>query len=354
MGSLVFAQIMKRSPRILVIRRDNIGDLICTTPLLQAIRDQFPNAYLAVLASSYNVDVLEGNTAPDDVFVFLKRQQKSHGHGLLSTLWHRWKMERHLRALKFDYILLAAGGWRYGKKLGGKTLVGFRERDNPDKRQPDIVVPLENRGRNHHEVEKMALLGTAIGVKDALGALRLFPAPERRQRMMDGLRSQGWNDKKPTLALHISSRQPVQRWPEENFIKLAQYLMTEHEQQILLLWAPGAPDDPMHPGDDDKASRIMLRLAGLPIFPCPTSQVADLTATISLATQMICSDGGAMHVAAALNKPLICFFGHTNRIEWHPWKVPHVLIQPLSRVVADISVGEAIEGYCQLQEQLSS
>ena len=37
------------SPKILVVRRDNIGDLVCTTPLLHAIRLRYPAAYVAVL-----------------------------------------------------------------------------------------------------------------------------------------------------------------------------------------------------------------------------------------------------------------------------------------------------------------
>lgn len=343
---------MNRSPSILVIRRDNLGDLICTTPLLHALRRQFPAAYIAVLTSSYNAAILDGNPDVDDVFVFLKRQQKSHGHGLLGTLWRRWKLERTLRAKRFDYVLLANGGWRYARKLGGKTLVGFRERDNPDHRQPDVIVPLENRGQNHHEVEKMALLGSAIGVADALGPLRLYPDESRRKRIAKTLAEAGWQQDRPTLALHISSRQPVQRWPEENFAEFARNVIDEYGAQILLLWAPGAPDDPMHPGDDDKAGRLLERLRGTPIYPCPTTQVADLIATIALADQMVCSDGGAMHIAAALDKPLLCFFGHSNVVEWRPWQVPHVLLQPPSKVVADIGVTEALEGLRRLQAEL--
>lgn len=40
--------------KILIIRRDNIGDLICTTPLFEAIRQHYPDAYLAALVNSYN------------------------------------------------------------------------------------------------------------------------------------------------------------------------------------------------------------------------------------------------------------------------------------------------------------
>jgi ADP-heptose:LPS heptosyltransferase len=68
---------------------------------------------------------------------------------------------------------------------------------------------------------------------------------------------------------------------------------------------------------------------------------------------MICSDGGAMHVAAALRKPILCFFGTSPPKEWHPWRVPYRLIQKPSRAVADISVAEAFAAYEKLQEDVA-
>ena len=44
--------------RVLIIRRDNIGDLVCTTPLFSALREALPNAYLAALVNSYNAEAL--------------------------------------------------------------------------------------------------------------------------------------------------------------------------------------------------------------------------------------------------------------------------------------------------------
>ena len=54
------------SPRILIVRRDNIGDLACTTPLLKALRAQLPRAWLGALVTTYNAEVLARNPAPDD------------------------------------------------------------------------------------------------------------------------------------------------------------------------------------------------------------------------------------------------------------------------------------------------
>ena len=60
---------------------------------------------------------------------------------------------------------------------------------------------------------------------------------------------------------------------------------------------------------------------------------------------MICSDGGAMHVAAALGKPIVCFFGNSDATLWRPWGVPYALLQPASREVTEVAVEEVIDAY---------
>ena len=60
--------------RILVIRRDNIGDLACTTPLLDGLRRAQPCAWIGVLANTYNAEVLARNPAVDAVFGWSLRE----------------------------------------------------------------------------------------------------------------------------------------------------------------------------------------------------------------------------------------------------------------------------------------
>ena len=70
-SGLSTGSIDRRTPvKILFIRRDNIGDLICTTPALRAVRGAFPHARIGVLANTYNTDALLGNPDVDDVFVY--------------------------------------------------------------------------------------------------------------------------------------------------------------------------------------------------------------------------------------------------------------------------------------------
>lgn len=339
--------------KILIIRRDNIGDLICTTPLLRALREHFPEASISILVSSYNVEVLEENKDIDRTFVFLKRRHDNHGHHPLTVIWKRWQLKRFLQKEKFDYILLANGGWRYARGLRGKTTIGFHERDRPPSGQPDITIPREASGPvEEHEISKLSRLGAVLKVprENSLGPTYLFPnkilVEQERQRLL----AAGWNRNKPTIGIHISARCAMRVWPEDYFVSLIKKIVTAENAQIVLLWSPGLLNNPKHPGDDEKAAKLLHSLQGLPVFAAPTTTVSKLIAVTSLLDQIICSDGGAMHVAAAFQKPILAFFGASSIESWHPWQTSYVALRAASHQVKDITVEEAFAGFLELQK----
>ena len=151
------------------------------------------------------------------------------------------------------------------------------------------------------------------------------------------------------IALHISARKPLQRWPVNYFAELALALHERYSARFLLFWSPGAEDHPQHPGDDDKASCLLAQCHDLPLLAAPTRRLEELIAALSLCDRVICSDGGAMHVAAGLGKPIVCFFGNSDSRRWHPWGVDYELLQPDTRNVADITVDEALAAYERLE-----
>jgi ADP-heptose:LPS heptosyltransferase len=116
----------------------------------------------------------------------------------------------------------------------------------------------------------------------------------------------------------------------------------------MLFWSPGESDNPLHPGDDAKAEAIMRELPGIPILAYPTRELGQLIGGLSICDAIICSDGGAMHLAAGLGKPILCFFGKSDVTRWHPWSVPYVLRQKPSLEVTDISVEDALNGFRKL------
>jgi len=170
--------------------------------------------------------------------------------------------------------------------------------------------------------------------------MRVYPDPRERLRV-DALLGPG-----PVIALHISARRPAQRWPLERFAALARELA--REARIMLLWAPGARGDPRHPGDDAAAARVAADAATQGLVAVPTPELGTLIAALSRADRVVCPDGGTMHLAAALGKPIVALFGDSPVARWRPWGVPHRVLQPASRDLADLPLGTVLEACLEL------
>jgi ADP-heptose:LPS heptosyltransferase len=315
---------MTDGPRILVIRRDNIGDLVCTTPLLRALRERHPHAWIGALVNSYNAPVLDGDRDVDTVFRY-RKQKHSPGERRLTLVLERLRLAWTLRRLELDAVLVASPGVRAERMAGRLRARQVIVRGARDARVGRVQTVGEPAG---HEVERTFALGAPLGVAGPPPPVRVLP-------------SAGAAGPAPgfTLGIHISARKPSQRWPAQRFAELVQGL--DPAWRIRLFWAPGPRDDPMHPGDDDTAKALLAELGGR-VAPCQTHTLGELIDGLAGCNAVFCSDGGAMHLAAGLGKPIVCLFGDSDAVRWHPWGVPYRLLQPASRHVQDVTVADAI------------
>ena len=313
------------SPRILVIRRDNIGDLVCTTPLLRALRERFPDAWLGALVNSYNAPVLAGNPDLDEVAVYTKAKHRGAGETLPGVLWARARMLLRLRAARLDDIIIATPSAqprtvRLARWLGPRRVIGFGNLSGLDLALPPAGTPMT-------EAEDVFRIAAAYGIAG--------PPPPCRVVAPADASGPG----RLTVAIHVSARKPSQRWPAERFVALMRELRSEHDADFVLLWAPGAADNPLHPGDDEKAAQIVAALGpGFPVRAAPTSTLTELIRALAGCRFMVCGDGGAMHLACGLGLPIVCLFGRSDATRWRPWGVPYRLLQMPSENVADIPV----------------
>jgi ADP-heptose:LPS heptosyltransferase len=80
-----------------------------------------------------------------------------------------------------------------------------------------------------------------------------------------------------------------------------------------------------------------------------TERLPQLIGALAACDMVICSDGGASHLAAALGKPLVCLFGDSSPERWRPWGVPQRVLQPASGKVRDLSVAEVLNAFESLR-----
>jgi len=340
-------------PRILVIRRDNIGDLVCTTPLIFALRDRYPEGHIAALVNTYNEAVLAGNPALDAVHAYEKGKHRGESHSLLAVYAERLRFLARLRREKFDYAILATPGYaprslRLARLIAARHVLGYTE---PGKRHAglDMAVPYDNRN-SAHEVEQVFALLKPLGINGPAPAPRVYARDDERRSVGAELSRLG--NGAPVIGVHISARKASQQWGAENFAALVRAIAETRKARFLLLWAPGDPDNPRHPGDDEKAGAVVRACTGLPLLPLPTTTLSRLIAALSLCDYVVCADGGAMHLAAGLGKRILCFFGDSGPERWRPWNVRHELLQPDSRDLKDLTVAAALAGFERLERTI--
>jgi heptosyltransferase III len=324
---------------------------VCTTPLLAALRARYPQARIEALVNSYNAAVLDGNAHVDAVHSYTKLKHRAAGESRFALLAARLGMLARLRREPFDYIVLAKAGFdRQGlslaRQLRRRDVVGFASTSDRAARHITLQVPALPYAELH-EVQVLQLLANAMGVPNADGPLHVHPPAARVD---------SWRERLPTLAarrrwiaFHVSAREAERRWPAERCAELAGRL-ARGDAGVLLLWAPGAANNPAHPGDDDKAAEIMARVgAAAGIVPARTSSLADLIAVLALCRAFVGADGGALHIAAALGLPVVGMFEPVKTKRWHPWKVPYEMVVTPSGRIADIPVEAVLAAWERLQ-----
>lgn len=340
---------------ILVIRRDNIGDLVCTTPLFTALRHRFPHAKIAALVNTYNADVLQGNPDVDHLFVY---QKLKHAAGILQrikAICKRLALIAELRRFQPEVTILAKAGYdrhglNFAKQFGARQIIGFApDETDAAKKLPDIGLSAPEFSK-FHEVEAVFQLLEPLGIDAKADPLKLFPNAQAAESIRKRLPFA------PTrIALHISARELERRWGVDNFTTLAEYILRTYPQaQIMLFWAPGKADDPHHPGDDEAASALMAAVSSDRLVPVPTQNLPELIAALSLCDLFIGADGGALHLAVGLNKPCVALFENlpSKLKHWYPWQVPNRVVHGDKPEVASIKVVQVVAALDALEVAL--
>lgn len=348
------------SPKILIVRRDNIGDLICTLPLIASLRNMLPNARIDILVNSYSAAVLERNPDISNVYIYTKAKHKAPNETALGVYWRRLLLTLSLRSRRYDWVVLANASCiprtlRWARQIKATHTVGFvTEECNGDGVLTDTV--LLKRTQNSHEVEYLLQLLQPFmdrypkNCEQGIHPAKVYPDSAQKLRIKESLPIEFVDQNKKTIGINISARKPSQQWSAANFIALINTLTPQY--RCVLYWSPGANDATGHPGDDEKAHQILQACASDSLVGVPTATLDELIAALDMQDIFITADGGAMHLGAALSKPLIALFGDSDPEQWRPWGVPQRILHPASRDVRDISPDMVFSQLTSLIEEL--
>ncbi len=298
----------QNAPRILIIRRRYLGDVVLLGALLRNLRLHWPGAVLAVLVEPGFAEALSLNTDVDQVIPTPAGVRAFPG------------FMRAVRNARFTHVLdldnteqtalvarLSGADVRVGLHHGSLRLklpfaYTHRVHDPADRHE---TSPL-----SEYYLRALDPLGVPVASRD----IRLEPheADVLALRRFVGASSR-------VLLVHPGSRSPSRLWPAERFATVIDHAQDELDAQVILTGGPA---------DAAILDAIRQRVRTHLLNPPGPASLFQFAALARLSDAVLCHDSGPMHVAAAVGTPVIALYGSQNVMLFRPAGPRHTVLQP--------------------------
>jgi lipopolysaccharide heptosyltransferase I len=300
-----------RRPRILIVRLSAIGDVIHGMPVACALRERYPDAFLAWAVEERAAVLLRGHPALDELVVLRRGWLKSPG-----TVW---RLQRRLRAMNFDVAIEAQGLTKAAIVAwlsGAKRRVGF---GNPWGRELSRWINTELVDTTaRHVIDRNLQLLRPLGIDSP--EVR-FQVPEH---VLDGvvaeqtIRQAGLDN--GFLIINSGAGWPSKLWPNDRYAAVASYLDRVCGLSTLVVWGSGK--------ERTAAEQIVAGSHGHARI-CPPTTLTELAALARRARLFIGSDTGPLHLAAAVGTPCVGLYGPWPAEKHGPYGPQHVALQKM-------------------------
>lgn len=310
MASPIPAQFSPKN--ILLIKLRHHGDMLLTTPAINALHQRYPQASIDVLLYKETRPMLEAHPAIRQLHIIDRNWKKEGG-------WQKFRHEMALiaavRASHYDAVINLADQWRSAIVTGlsgAPVRIGFafKKRNNIAWRWcHNHLVSTDNYHQLHTVEQNMAALQPlGISAQGARASMHFSEAD--RQKVQAALAQQQVNG--PFIVLQPTSRWVFKCWDDEKVARLIDALAAEG-RPVVLTAAPDQKELAMIAHIQSLChSRNVVSLAGQLSLP-------QLAALIDAAQLFIGVDSAPMHMAAALETPCLALFGPTKLQHWRPW-----------------------------------
>ena len=320
--------IWRSARRLLVVRLDNLGDVLLATPAIRAVGSAIPEAHIALLASPVGAQAGRLNDDIDEVIVYEAPwvdpwQQLPHDPAREQAMIERLGEGRFDAAIIFTSFRQSPLPAAYLCYLAGIPL-----RLAASNYAPGSLLTTRHRHAepSMHEVERGLDLVGAVGIPPAETRLVLdLPAESRRnaqRRRMALAGTPGRDPGRPLVVVHPGCSMPARAYPAERYVEVIDTLAAGLNATVALTGVEA---------ERELTARITTELS--PAARARTHDLAgdlafaDVCALIAEADLAVTNNTGPMHVAAATGTPVVALFALTNPPEqWRPWQVPHLLL----------------------------
>ena len=284
--------------KILITRLRYIGDVVLTTPCLRRLRENFPKAEIVYLTQAPYADLLQGHPHVTRTITI-----DLASYGLREALALMWNLKRDRYSIVIDLLTNPRSALLTASTLARKR-VGTYHLSRRWAYNVNVRVAGEVRSAVEHHLEHLRRIG--LNAPFCLPELFVSEEESAQGRMM--LEASGAREPSRTLLLQPGAKWQAKRWPSERFVELARLLKNEGLHAVFLAG----------PGEEELAGQCADKVSGAGLVA--GLNLRELMRILSACAGYVGSDGGPMHVSAALRRPTVGIVGPSEPDVWFPYE----------------------------------
>ncbi|NWH04421.1 lipopolysaccharide heptosyltransferase II [Desulfobacter latus] len=299
----------------ILIRAANwVGDAVMTTPVVRAVRTNFPRARITVLAKPWVVPVYANNPHVDQVMVYENDGRHKMGLGTL-------RLAKDMQHQRFDLAILMQNAFE-AALLAFLARIPERLGYNTDARRLLLnrCIKMDPALKKGHLIDYYLAILTSAGLETAGRELELYPDPRDRewvQRFLDGENLSGPGC--PVLGINPGATGgTAKRWFPERYAQLAEKLAERYQTRVIIFGGPA---------DRELGDEISAMANGACINMAGRTSLSKAFALIGALNLFVTNDSGLMHAAAAQNVNQVAVIGSTDHIATAPANKNSVMVR---------------------------
>jgi ADP-heptose:LPS heptosyltransferase len=305
-----------RVRRVLLIRLRSIGDTVLMTPCLVALKAWRADIEISVMSEPLAAPLLEDHPLVDQLII--ARQ----------SITARAPAIARLRKARFDVAFNMHGGSTgtiLARLSGARHSVGYRGQPvswllSDRAPSPDRIL---ERSRIHSVEQQLALLNwSGVPWPESQPHSRLVASPDVRAKVLEKLQvlRPGWNEAVDGgfACIVPGAAFESKKWTAEGFAAVADHLSERWSLTSVVIAGPG----------QETLAREVSSAARAKTEVLDGLSLKELVALLELARVFVGNDSGPMHIAAALDCPVVAVWGSSDPTVWHPWtETPYRIVE---------------------------
>jgi heptosyltransferase-2 len=303
---------MRDRKKILIVLIAGIGDVVLASKSIRAVRNGWPSAEIHLLTSTEGAEIASHYMYLDHVWAFPIREirkRKTYVFNMLKTVLT-------LRKLEFDSCLniYRVCSWIGAVKMGFLFLaVKAQDKIGQDSRGFGLFLNKKASAEtfeDRHLAEAMIDIACLAGGRpDGMGVDAFWnQKSEKKWQHLFPVESN--LSCRPKIGLNPGGDRQNRRWSSGNYAEVANQLSELYGAQIILLGGPG---------EEAISRKIEVQIGNSPINLAGKMSIDELTYVISKMDLLISNDSGPMHIAAAVETPVVGIFGPENENLFAPY-----------------------------------